>query len=759
MYIVLDTCDPVITLQEIQDEVSPSSSPLRPMSPETQQLFNILAEYEPINNINENNDISKHVDAPDCFDSDDSVRDPDYVSHSKVIHIDESTTSCSSFSDSVDHEVSKNKKFPSKEKLNNEGIEMLEPNNEESTELIPPISDEDLRSNLGTGRPKRGRKRINPQLRSERKHNKYNNLEYTTSKNKLVKPKTFIEYNCKCLKNCASLIPIEKRKEEFEKFVRLGSYNAQCLYLGSCIKEENKKRSYTMTNVPEAKKKPKQFSRVYSINGTKVCRDMFLNTFQITTQKVTIALKKLRSSEPIMDGRGVSTGGKNKLSDEMYNFIVETISKLPKYESHYRREKNNDTLYLQPGMTLTKIYDIYQQEYTKTYGEGQKCASFESVKKIFYTKFNLKCKSLKKDTCNKCDMLAVKIQNARTLEEKEQARTEKTRHLEKAENLRKQMNSDFEDARNMSTIECLTFDLEKTLPLPRIPTNVAFYKRQLWLYNSGIHSASNDIGHCYIWVEGEAGRGAQEVGSCLIKYIQTKLRPTVEHLILWSDCCGGQNRNIKIVLMLKALLNSHDTLKVITMRFLESGHTFLPNDTDFSKIETALKHYQRIYTAEEYISIIKKCKKRKPLQVYKMNKADFYSTEKLEKNTTNRKKFTDKTKVNWIKTKEIRIEKEKVFSIFMKPSLEEDYKELTIEKKVKGETRNINMSDFCLLWPDGKAIAPAKLADLQSMYQYIPEDCHKFYKNLKSMEGMIDDVDGFGGEPDFEMQEDDEYDV
>lgn len=47
-----------------------------------------------------------------------------------------------------------------------------------------------------------------------------------------------------------------------------------------------------MTNVPEAKKKPKQFSRVYSINGTKVCRDMFLNTFQITTQKVTIALKK-----------------------------------------------------------------------------------------------------------------------------------------------------------------------------------------------------------------------------------------------------------------------------------------------------------------------------------------------------------------------------------------------------------------------------------------------------------------------------------
>ena len=129
---------------------------------------------------------------------------------------------------------------------------MPEPNNEESIDLIPPT--EDLQSNLGTRRPKRGRKRNNPQLRSERKYNKYNNLEYRTTKNKIVKPKSFTEYKCKCLKNCATLITVERRKEEFEKFMHLGSYNAQCLYLGSCIKEENKKRSYTMTNVPEEKK-------------------------------------------------------------------------------------------------------------------------------------------------------------------------------------------------------------------------------------------------------------------------------------------------------------------------------------------------------------------------------------------------------------------------------------------------------------------------------------------------------------------------
>lgn len=507
-----------------------------------------------------------------------------------------------------------------------------------------------------------------------------------------------------------------------------------------------------MVNVPAHKKKPKQFHRVYKIGGIQVCRDMFLKTFQITTQKVTVSLKKLRSNESLKDGRG-GTGGYNKVSDEHFDFIVEIINKLPKYESHYRRDKNNDALYLQPGMTVAKIYDIYKQEFTLKYNDEQKCVSFEYLKKVFFTKFNLRCKSLKKDTCNKCDKFQMRICDAKSADEKEKVEAEKIQHLGMAEKLRQQMKRDFEQAQNSPLVECLTFDLEKTLPLPRIPTNIAFYKRQLWFYNSGIHSASNDTGHCYVWVEGEAGRGAQEVGSCLIKYINQKLKPTAEHLILWSDCCGGQNRNIKIVLMMKAILSSHPTLKIISFRFLESGHTFLPNDTDFSKIETALKHHQRVYTPEEYIHIIKTCKKVKPLQVCKMTKTDFLSTTKLEKKIINRKKFTDSSKVSWLHTKEIKLDKDKMFSIFMRSTLEDDFNELKIDKRIKRELQYIKESDFCLLWPNGKPIAPAKLVDLQSMYHYIPEDCLQFYRTLQSSEEATDDVDGFGGVPDFEVQE------
>ena len=100
--------------------------------------------------------------------------------------------------------------------------------------------------------------------------------------------------------------------------------------------------------------------------------------------------------------------------------------------------------------------------------------------------------------------------NYKTLvnQKKTKGEAEKSLYLEKAQKIREQMKCDFETAPNTPNIECLSFDLEKTLPLPRIPTNVIFYKRQLWLYNSGIHSASDDVRHCYVWVEGEAGRGA-----------------------------------------------------------------------------------------------------------------------------------------------------------------------------------------------------------------------------------------------------------
>lgn len=205
--------------------------------------------------------------------------------------------------------------------------------------------------------------------------------------------------------------------------------------------------------------------------------------------------------------------------------------------------------------------------------------------------------------------------------------------------------------------------------------------------------------------------------------------------------------------MLKVVLDSHPTLKTVTFKYLESGHTFMLNDTDFSKIETMLKYHERIYTVEEYINIIKKCKRKNPLQVYRMQKNDFMSTKVLEKNTTNRKLFITKEKVNWLKTKQILINKENKFDIFMKTIDKEHFDQLNIAKKSKGKTIDICQHDLILLWPNGKEIPQAKVNDLMSMLDLIPRDCHDFYKSLKGNNNIVEDIDGYDGELDFVPEE------
>lgn len=157
-------------------------------------------------------------------------------------------------------------------------------------------------------------------------------------------------------------------------------------------------------------------------------------------------------------------------------------------------------------------------------------------------------------------------------------------HLIQAESFREQLNADLELAKVDDEVETLPFDMEKILTVPRIPTSITYYKRQLNLYNLGIHVGSSGKSIFNIWLEYEASKGSQEVESCLKKYIEN-IKAPVKTLILWSDSCGGQNRSIKFVLMMIYTLQNHPSLKSISMRYLQSGHSFLPNDSDIQTQE------------------------------------------------------------------------------------------------------------------------------------------------------------------------------
>lgn len=396
------------------------------------------------------------------------------------------------------------------------------------------------------------------------------------------------------------------------------------------------------------------------------------------------------------------------------------------------------------------MYRLYNEKTTN-------CASRSYYKKVFYREFNLRFKVPKKDTCKKCDVYLVKAKHA-VGTDREMNEEWHNNHLANADSLRKHMNDDLARAKIDDEVETLTFDMEKTLNIPKLPTNIVYYLRQLNLYNFGIHVGSIDEAIFNVWVEYEASRGCQEVGSCLRKYIMTIVSP-VKKLFLWSDSCGGQNRSIKLVLMLIHTLQNHPSLQTISLRFLQSGHSFLPNDSDFGDVECALKSKERVCTDEMYMQIMKDCRNENKIVVNRMLPTEFFSVKTLLEHTTNRKKDVHKNKISWMETHEIVLEKSDPYTIQMKKHINGDAQFVNIGKRQCNRNifKNIQLNQ---LWPEGRPLSQEKVKDLKSMLPLIDEDDQHFYQFLNNAQTceFNDDVDGFGATIDFDAEADFESD-
>lgn len=141
----------------------------------------------------------------------------------------------------------------------------------------------------------------------------------------------------------------------------------------------------------------------------------------------------------------------------------------------------------------------------------------------------------------------------------------------------------------------VTFDLKRLLPTPVLTTNVIFCKRQLWMYNVGVHDCRSGKGYMYVWHEGTASQGSNEIGSCILKHIQLT-NPTATHLITFSDSCGSQNHYVcMLALWLHIVASDEYSFTTINQKFMAVGHSYLPNDRDFGSIETARRKASHLY--------------------------------------------------------------------------------------------------------------------------------------------------------------------
>ena len=116
--------------------------------------------------------------------------------------------------------------------------------------------------------------------------------------------------------------------------------------------------------------------------------------------------------------------------------------------------------------------------------KGRRAVSNHMFREIFNTEFNLAFKRRHTDTCKTCYVFNAALQNPQlTNGERQKLQQEQREHHALAERVLETFQKDLENAKETNNTIVLTFDSQKALETPKISTNVAFYKRQLWTYN------------------------------------------------------------------------------------------------------------------------------------------------------------------------------------------------------------------------------------------------------------------------------------
>ena len=109
------------------------------------------------------------------------------------------------------------------------------------------------------------------------------------------------------------------------------------------------------------------------------------------------------------------------------------------------------------------------------------------------------------------------------------------------------------------------------MPTPKLPSNIAFYKRKMFTLNFGIHDYKRNQGYMFVWDEVTANRGANEIASCIYKFINNHIPAHVKKLVIFSDNCPRQNRN-NIILLFYLLLIHTGRFQEVSVILKKSKH-------------------------------------------------------------------------------------------------------------------------------------------------------------------------------------------
>ncbi|KAJ4431178.1 hypothetical protein ANN_19775 [Periplaneta americana] len=408
-----------------------------------------------------------------------------------------------------------------------------------------------------------------------------------------------------------------KGKEIFDSYWETGCYERQRDFLCQHVTKTTVKQR--RSNGSDSFRR--QTTYEYKLNNLKVCKKFFLGTLNIG-EKTVITAKKKEAGGPsfVTDDRRGRHIPANKTNDQAAEGVREHINLFPRVESHYCR-KSSTKQFLNADLNIQKMYRLY-----KTWSAEKENVKENVYRRIFTTEFNLYFHRPKKDLCRICEKY-----NNMTPAEKDAFGIEYQRHINNKDDATKEKENDKQKAKNVSNFKSFTFDLQSVLYTPCSQVSTLYYTRKFCTYNLTIYDQETKKGSCYLWTEKDGKCGSDEIGTCLKKHVEN-LPADITHVSLFSDSCGGQNRNRFIASLLLHLVRT-TKLEIIEHKFLETGHTDMEVDSMHSAIERAKKNVP-VYTPSEWATIIKSSCIKHPYTVEILSHEDFLDLKQLQQSVT-----------------------------------------------------------------------------------------------------------------------------
>lgn len=588
-----------------------------------------------------------------------------------------------------------------------------------------------LSKRKSTKRCDKGRKRsihVDDWINTKRKRLCNLGQEYTSRKG-ITKKAREMKASCNCRLQCARTFTEEIRSELFSNFWNTGSHAKQWQIVAKYVDQKNKKSCTDLENENNRRLHTLHYhlpikSNVNDTTLKKVCKTMFLNTFNISKDFVYTALQKKiinTDFDDFIDGRGRHNNHTRVVTEDMKQTVIDHVNSYPAVESHYIR-KDSRKKYLDSSLSFSKMFKMYS-EWCVEKGYNSRVFSLRQYRDIVNTNLKIGFHIPKKDQCDLCHQF--KNISVVTEEIKDKYLT----HQKEKDYSRKLKLETKVLAANDCKKACIVFDFQKVLSSPHGNISIYYYKRKLNVYNFTVYDMASKEAFCYMWDETVAKRGPNEVASCIYDFMSKLVSKGAAEINFWSDNCGGQNRN-RIVFYMYLLAANHFKIKIYH-RFMEKGHTQNEGDSVHALIERTAKG-KEIYVPDEWYSLVRWAKvNEKPYNVIEVKQDMILDFKKglAGKNWT--KNFSNQ-KVSWSKVKEIAVSSENEGILYYKYSLSDEVsQQIQCFKKIS--TRQARVEPLPgKVYTQYLPITKAKHDDLTYFCKnnIIPEKYHSFYNTL-----------------------------